>query len=71
MFWLIKACALLAPIPKPTTAMFTVSLGAWIPWPSTCRGTMVIAAPAPATVLTNLRLEMSPIVLPFLESQRS
>ena len=53
------------PHPKPMTAILTVSLGAWMPCPSTCRGTMVIAAPVPATVVTNLRLVMSPIVMPF------
>src|SRR5829696_6174451 len=52
-------------MPKPITAMLTVSLGAWMPCPSTCRGTMVIAAPVPATVVTNFRLVMSPIVMPF------
>src|SRR5687768_6100102 len=51
---------LLPPMPpNPTVAMFTVSLGAWKPRPSTWRGTMVKPAPAAAVVVRNLRLEMS------------
>src|SRR5215208_4285056 len=50
---------LLPPMPpNPTVAMFTVSLGAWNPRPSTCRGRMVRPAPA-AVVERNVRLEMS------------
>src|SRR3989441_7716909 len=43
--------------PTPMQATSTVSLGARWPRPSTCRGTMVNAKPAP-TSPTNLRLEM-------------
>src|SRR4029077_16047390 len=47
-----------APIPPtPMQAMFSLSLGAVKPRPSTCRGTMVKATPAP-TPPTNFRLEM-------------
>src|SRR5688572_8375254 len=50
---------LLPPMPpNPTVAMFTVSLGAWNPRPSTCRGRMVTPAPA-AVAVRNVRLEMS------------
>jgi hypothetical protein len=44
--------------PNPTVAMFTVSLGAWKPRPSTCRGRSVTPAPT-AVVVRNVRLEMS------------
>src|SRR5690606_23737082 len=48
---------LLPPMPpKPTVALLTVSLGAWNPLPSTCRGRMVTPAPA-AAVGRNVRLE--------------
>src|ERR1051325_3903195 len=48
----------LAPIPPtPMQAMLSLSLGAVKPRPSTWRGTMVKATPAP-TSPTNLRLEM-------------
>ena len=47
----------------PTAATLTVSLGACMPRPSTCRGRMVNAAPVPATVLTNRRRVMSVMVL--------
>src|SRR5438105_169871 len=48
----------LAPIPPtPIQAMLSLSLGGVKPRPSTCRGTMVKATPAP-TSPTNLRLEM-------------
>src|SRR5205814_3815914 len=43
--------------PTPMHAMLSVSLGARIPRPRTCRGTMVKARPAP-TLPTNVRLEM-------------
>src|SRR5688572_19678004 len=65
----MSARVLLPPMPPmPTVAMFTVSLGAWNPRPSTCRGTMVRAAPAPAAVLTNFRLVTSVMTLSFLEA---
>ena len=60
--------------PMPTVAMFTVSLGAWNPRPSTWRGTIVSPAPVAATVVTNFRREMpSVMIVPFrlyLASQR-
>ena len=60
MFWDMRRRVLLPPMPpNPTVAMFTVSLGAWKPRPSTCRGTMVKPAPAAAVVVRNVRLEMS------------
>src|ERR1700747_103239 len=43
--------------PTPMQAMLSLSLGAVKPRPSTCRGTMVKATPAP-TSPTNFRLEM-------------
>jgi hypothetical protein len=56
MFWLITARVLFAPIPPiPMVAMFTVSLGAWKPRPSTVRGTMTSPAPAAAAVVTKSR----------------
>ena len=58
MFWLITARVFEAPMPAtPTIAMLTRSLGAWKPRPSTCRGTMVTAAPAPAALVMNWRRE--------------
>ena len=55
MFWLRTAVVLLAPMPlTPTVAMFRVSLGAWKPRPSTCRGTMTSPAPAAAAALSEL-----------------
>ena len=58
MFWLMTAWVLLPPMPlMPTVAMLTVSLGAWNPLTSTCRGTIIAAAVAPATVVTNWRLD--------------
>ena len=44
--------------PTPTPAMFSRSLGAVKPRPSTCRGTMVTAAVVAATFVTNSRLEI-------------
>jgi hypothetical protein len=44
--------------PMPTIATLTVSLGAWNPLPSTCRGTMTTPAPAAAAVETNERRVM-------------
>ncbi len=44
--------------PTPMPAMFSRSLGATNPLPSTCRGTMVTAAVVAATFVTNLRLEI-------------
>ena len=56
MFWLMTAPVLLLPMPlTPTVAMFTVSLGAWKPRPSTCRGTMTSPAPAAAVRVTKSR----------------
>ena len=43
-------------------ATLTVSLGAWNPRPRTWRGTMVSAAPVPATVFTNRRRLMLLII---------
>src|SRR5262249_7814082 len=61
MFWLKRFCALVEPWPlMPTTAMFTRSLGAVSPRPSTWRGTMVRPAPAIASVDTKSRLDMPP-----------
>src|SRR5437763_11872373 len=53
--------------PTPMQATLTVSLGARCPRPSTWRGTMVNATPAP-TSPTNLRLEMRfrPMMRPSL-----
>src|SRR2546429_1736526 len=53
--------------PTPMQATLTVSLGARRPRPSTWRGTMVNATPAP-TSPTNLRLEMRfrPMMRPSL-----
>ncbi len=56
MFWLMTAPVLLLPMPlTPTVAMLTVSLGAWKPRPSTCRGTMTSPAPATAVRVTKSR----------------
>ena len=61
MFWVMTWFVLLLPMPlMPTVAMLTVSLGAWNPLPSTCRGTIIAAAVAPATVVTNWRLDTGP-----------
>src|SRR5687767_1960858 len=63
---------LLPPMPpNPTVAMFTVSLGAWKPRPSTCRGTMVKPAPAAAVVVRNVRLEMSLMESPRAQLRRA
>src|SRR5256885_14986455 len=53
--------------PTPMQALLSLSLGAVKPRPSTCRGTMVKATPAP-TSPTNWRLEMRlrPMMRPSL-----
>src|SRR5689334_2675216 len=63
MFWLISAWAFEAPWPlMPTIATFTMSLGAFIPRPSTCRGTIMKPAAAVPTVATNsLRFILDPL----------
>src|SRR3954466_350786 len=61
---------LLPPMPpNPTMAMFNVSLGAWNPRPSTCRGRMVTPAPT-AVVVRNVRLDMS-LMKPPRKASRS
>ena len=58
MFWLMRLRVFDPPMPPmPTVAMLTVSLGAWKPRPSTCRGTIVTPAPAIAALRTNVLRE--------------
>ena len=49
--------------PTPTAAMFSVSLGAVKPRPSTWRGTMAKPADVTATLVTNVRREIFAIVV--------
>jgi hypothetical protein len=57
MFWLITACALLAPMPPmPTTAMFTRSLGGVKPGPRTWRGTIIHAVAAAPVAMNSRRV---------------
>src|SRR6267378_2972774 len=60
MFWLAMLIRLVRPIPPtPTAAMLSVSLGGVNPRPRTCRGTMAHAAPPAATLVRNVRREIS------------
>src|SRR5260370_35669422 len=60
MFWLARLIRLVRPMPPtPTPAMFSVSLGAVNPRPSTCLGTMAHAAPPAATLVRKVRREIS------------
>src|SRR6266581_3509558 len=60
MFWLARLIRLLRPMPPtPMPAMFSVSLGGVNPRPRTRRGTMANAAPLAATLVRNLRREIS------------
>src|SRR6266704_1309003 len=64
MFWLARLIKFARPIPPtPTPAMFSKSLGGVIPFPNTCRGTMVSPAPATATSFTNSRRVISRLLL--------
>src|SRR5437588_11820828 len=63
MFWLERLIRLLRPMPPtPTAAIFSVSLGAVRPRPSTCRGTMAKPADVAATLDTKLRLEIRAMI---------
>ena len=60
MFCLITPAVFVPPCPLiPTAATFTRSLGACMPRPSTWRGTIMNAVPAPAAaaVVMNWRLD--------------
>src|SRR2546430_2125922 len=60
MFWLARLIRLLRPIPPtPTPATFRVSLGEVNPRPRTCLGTMAHAALPAATLVRNVRREIS------------
>src|SRR6266850_38238 len=60
MFWLARLIRLLRPMPPtPTPAMLSVSLGGVNPRPRTCLGTMAHAAPPAATLVRNVRREIS------------
>src|SRR5882724_6160661 len=60
MFWLARLMRLARPMPPtPTPAMLSVSLGGVNPRPRTCLGTMAHAAPPAATLVRNVRREIS------------
>src|SRR6267154_4597950 len=72
MFWLARLIRLVRPMPPtPTPATFSVSLGGVNPRPRTCLGTIAHAALPAATLVRNVRREMSFFLLMIISPRQA